>query len=70
LEKGVVEVNQIEFHPLQFTQEIKDLIQFCKARMIIVQAYSPFGQANLIKSDQVQRISKNLTYACPPLFFT
>jgi diketogulonate reductase-like aldo/keto reductase len=65
--KGLVEVNQIEFHPLQFTQEIKDLIQFCKEHNIIVQAYSPFGQANLIKCKEIQQISKSLTYSCPPL---
>lgn len=59
-----ISVNQIEFHPLQNTQEMIELLEICKNNNIKVQAYSPLGQGVLLRDETVIDIS--LIAKCTP----
>ena len=48
-------VNQIEFHPGQMQEE---LVSYCKANDILVQAWSPLGQGNLIGHETITAMAE------------
>lgn len=48
-------VNQIEFHPGQMQEE---LVSYCKANDILVQAWSPLGQGNLIGHETITTMAE------------
>ena len=43
---GIVEANQVEFHPYLFQ---KSLLEYCKKNKMQLIAYRPFGKEKLIK---------------------
>ena len=47
-------VNQIEYHPGQMT---KDVVDYCQANDILVQAWSPLGSGRLLKDETLQAIA-------------
>jgi len=53
----VPSVNQVEFHPHIFTQQ-QELLQFCNDQDIVVEAYSPLAQADLIDNPVVEKIAE------------
>jgi methylglyoxal/glyoxal reductase len=61
---SAVTVNQFEFHPLQWTPECKQLIKLCNDKGVIVQAYSPLGQGELLKMEEVKQIAQSVK--CTP----
>ncbi len=48
-------VNQVEFHPKLFQ---KDLLEYCKAHGIVLEAYSSLAKGALLKDKTVLEISK------------
>ncbi|MCJ1307379.1 hypothetical protein MMC25_001025 [Agyrium rufum] len=54
-------VNQVEVHPFNTQQEIVD---FCKANDIIVEAYAPLARAMRMRDPTVTSLSKK--YSCSP----
>ena len=48
-------VNQIEFHPGQMQEE---LVSYCKANDIILQAWSPLGQGSLIGHETITAMAE------------
>ena len=48
-------VNQIEFHPGQMQ---KDLVEFCKANNILVEAWGPMGTGRLLKNELLADMGK------------
>ncbi|CCD23600.1 uncharacterized protein NDAI_0B05670 [Naumovozyma dairenensis CBS 421] len=57
--KVVPAANQIELHPLLAQNE---LLQYCKEKNILVEAYSPFGSINapILKDETINAIAKKL----------
>lgn len=53
------EVNQIEFHPLLYNNELERLINFCKDNNIALEGYCPLAQhnENLMKSENITSIA-------------
>ena len=49
-------VNQIEFHPWKVRSELR---RFCTERGVLVQAYGPFMQGELLKEPTVLEIAQN-----------
>jgi diketogulonate reductase-like aldo/keto reductase len=47
-------VNQVEFNPESYDLE---LLQFCKSREIVVEAYSPLGRGGLIRNRTVMAVA-------------
>ena len=43
-------LNQVEFHPLLYTDEFKELMEYCQSKNIILQAYSPLGEGKLLNA--------------------
>lgn len=63
------EVNQIEFHPLLFSGELMNLVQFCKGNGIQVEGYCPLAEGNrgncmLLNNNDVKMIAD--THECSP----
>lgn len=64
------EVNQIEFHPLLFSEELMNLVQFCKGNGIQVEGYCPLAQGNargnsgLLTNNEVKVIAD--AHECSP----
>ncbi|KAA6395080.1 MAG: putative Prostaglandin F synthase [Streblomastix strix] len=50
-------INQIELHP-KLNQ--KSIVDYCQQRNIIVEAYMPFGEGNLISDKYLKKISESL----------
>ena len=48
-------VNQIEFHPGYVQPEI---VEFCKSKHILVEAWSPLGSGRVLNDETVVRIAK------------
>jgi len=44
-------LNQIEFHPLVYNDTMKGLLEYCKKRDIIVQAYSPLAEGKFVNGE-------------------
>ena len=47
-------VNQIEFHPGQMQEEIRD---YCRGNDIVVEAYSPLGRGKMLENETLQSIA-------------
>ncbi|MCB0358299.1 MAG: aldo/keto reductase, partial [Bdellovibrionales bacterium] len=56
----VVSVNQVEFHPLLFQQE---LLEFCRAQETVVTAYSPLARGRALRHETVQEIATQRSVA-------
>lgn len=48
-----ISVNQVEFHPLLYQEELLD---FCKEKNIIITAYSPLAQGEIPKQNDLKEI--------------
>lgn len=61
------EVNQIEFHPLLYSEELEALVQFCRTNDIQVEGYCPLAWADtgLLESETVAGIVRK--YHCTPV---
>ena len=57
-------VNQILLH---ISNTPKDLLEFCEANDIVVEAYSPIAHGELMKNSEVQKIAKNYGVTIPQL---
>jgi diketogulonate reductase-like aldo/keto reductase len=44
-------LNQIEFHPLVYDDRMKELLEYCKKRDILVQAYSPLAEGKFVNQE-------------------
>ena len=51
-------VNQIEFHPFIYSQQVP-LIDFCKKHSITVEAYSPLAMGRHMKNETIEAIAKS-----------
>ena len=49
-----ISVNQVEFHPLLYQEELLD---FCKEKNIIITAYSPLAQGEIFKNQTLKEIA-------------
>lgn len=60
------EVNQIEFHPLLYSEKLEDLVHFCKQNRILVEGFSPFaeGDPKILRNTVIERIAQN--HNCSP----
>ena len=47
VEDAPISINQIEMHPLQYHYKL-ELIEYCKAKNILIEAYTSFGQGHLL----------------------
>ena len=45
-----ISVNQFEMHPLQYHQKL-ELIKYCQSKNIVIEAYTLFGQGELLNGD-------------------
>jgi diketogulonate reductase-like aldo/keto reductase len=54
------EVNQIEFHPLLFSKELNELVEYCKEKGIVIEGYCPlaWGDYNLMRNDSIKAIAR------------
>ncbi|RHY20692.1 hypothetical protein DYB25_005813 [Aphanomyces astaci] len=43
-----IHVNQVEFHPLQWTAETHELVGYCRRRHMVMAAYSSLGEGSLL----------------------
>jgi len=50
-------VNQVELHPFLFDQQ-KELLEFCRAHGIVVEAYSPLAHANRMNDKTVGELAE------------
>lgn len=50
-----ISVNQVEFHPYLYQ---KELLEFCKARGIVLVSYRPLGKGALLKEKDFEEIAK------------
>lgn len=48
-------INQIEFHP-GFMQ--KEIVDYCKEREILVEAWSPLGSGKMLKKEELKTVAK------------
>ncbi|KAG9398565.1 hypothetical protein AC1031_014346 [Aphanomyces cochlioides] len=63
LDEFPIHVNQVEFHPLQWTPTMHDLTNYCKSRGITMAAYSSLGEGALLNAEaypEVQTIANEL----------
>jgi diketogulonate reductase-like aldo/keto reductase len=60
--KTVPAVNQVEFHPYLYQ---RDLLDFCAARGIIIEAYSPLTQGTRLKDRKLIAVAKRYAFAGP-----
>lgn len=56
-------VNQVEFHPFLYKEQ-EELLEYCAAKNIVVEAYSPLARANKLEHDTLQDIGD--TYGKTP----
>lgn len=54
--KVVPAVNQVEFHPFIYKDQ-RELLEFCKAHDIIVEAYSPLAHGERLNDDTITEIA-------------
>ena len=54
-------VNQIEFHPLVYDDEMKDLLAYCNEKKILVQSYSTLGVGELVNQQNVRPELKQIS---------
>lgn len=59
-----IHATQFEFHPLQYTSTIKQMLEYCSDHGIIVQAYSPLAQGHLLTLPEIQKIAAEIS--CTP----
>jgi len=52
----VLTVNQVEFHPTLYQQE---LLAFCQTNGVVLTAYSPLGKGNLLQDDTIKELAAN-----------
>jgi diketogulonate reductase-like aldo/keto reductase len=57
-------VNQILVH---ISNTPKELIEFCKEKNILVEAYSPIGHGELLKNQQIKAIAEKYTVSVPQI---
>lgn len=50
-------VNQIEFNPFVYSKQAP-ILEFCRAQGILVEAYSPLAQGDLVKNSLIVEIAK------------
>lgn len=50
-------INQVEFHPFLFDQQ-KEILDFCKQKGIVLEAYSPLAHANKLEDPVITEIAK------------
>jgi diketogulonate reductase-like aldo/keto reductase len=55
-------VNQVEFHPYLYQ---RDLVDFCQARGIVVEAYSPLTKGEKLSDPKLIAVAKNYSTAAP-----
>ena len=60
--KTVPAVNQVEFHPYLYQ---RDLLDFCAARSIVVEAYSPLTTGVRLNDPKLVAVAKNYSKAGP-----
>jgi diketogulonate reductase-like aldo/keto reductase len=51
-------VNQIEFHPFIYKEQ-KEVLEFCKQKGIIVEAYSPLAQAQDMENTTLHAVAEH-----------
>ncbi|OQR90888.1 aldo-keto reductase [Thraustotheca clavata] len=56
IEAFPIHVNQFEFHPLLYTPETRELMEFCSAKSIAVEAYSCLGEGVLLNINEFPEI--------------
>jgi len=61
--KCIPAVNQVEFHPYLYQRELLD---FCGARGIVVEAYSPLTQGHRMKDSKLVAIAKKYATVASP----
>ncbi len=59
-----IAVNQVKYHPYHNQQ---DLLDYCKDNDIVVTAYSPFGNGDLIDDPELQRIAAKNDRSLPQI---
>lgn len=60
--KTVPAVNQVEFHPYLYQQ---DLLDFCVGKGIVIEAYSPLTKGERLKDSKLVAVAKKYTAAEP-----
>jgi diketogulonate reductase-like aldo/keto reductase len=50
-------VNQIEFHPFIYEQQ-KEVLEFCKSKEIVVEAYSPLARARQMENSTLHGVAE------------
>jgi diketogulonate reductase-like aldo/keto reductase len=60
--KTIPAVNQVEFHPYLYQRE---LLEFCVARRIVVEAYSPLTKGERLKDPKLVAVAKKYSTSGP-----